>query len=74
MPTTYWPEHYSPREPHSPARRVNYTLRERIEEVMAFVRPPQKMPLDVARVALQEVGAPRPVIERLIGGLVECRQ
>lgn len=71
--TNFWPEAFSPREPHSAARRSNYSLRQRIDDVMLFIRFPQKMPLDLARVALAEVGAPRPVIERLLGGLVEYR-
>lgn len=65
----HWPEHTT--DITAPARRVNFTLREQIDAVMAFIRPPQKMRLEEARVELAEIGAPRPVIERLLGGLVE---
>lgn len=67
----YWPEVTAAIE--APARRVDYSLRDRIDAIMAFIRPPQKMSIELARVALREVGAPHPVIERLLGGLVEYR-
>ncbi len=68
-----WPE-FSPQEPYSPARRENYLLRQKIDDVLAFVRPPQKMSLAQVCNELVLVGAPRPVIDRLIGGLVEYRK
>lgn len=68
-----WPE-FLPPEPHSPARRENYLLRQRIDDVLAFVKPPQKMSLEQAVKELELVGTPHPVIDRLIGGLVEYRK
>lgn len=59
-------------EPFTPARRSNYTLRETIEQIMGLVQS-RWMPTDTARIALAEVGAAGPVIDRLIGPQVECQ-
>lgn len=68
----YWPEHAT-NDLQAAARRENFTLRNRIDAVMAFIRPPQPMSFAQARIELAEVGAPRPVIARLLDGLVEYR-
>lgn len=70
--TAFWPERHYPQEPMNPARRENYRLRAAIDDVMQFVKFPQKMSTDLARVALVELGAPRPVIDRLLN-FVEYR-
>jgi len=67
-----WPEDVT-----APARRINASLRNRIDEVLICCRPrgpvPAVMRLDVAEAALLELNAPRPVIDRLIRSYVEYR-
>jgi len=69
---TYDYSHPFHAEIKQPARRVNYTLREQIDAILAFLKPPQKMSKDLAAVALREIGTPRPVIDRLLS-FVEYR-
>lgn len=70
MTIHYWPEGHCPDVPFVEKRDgYNARLRQKIDDIMLFLTPPQQMTVAQVREALRDVMAPAHVIERLTRGI-----